>query len=85
MQIRDEKLQPYFIKSDGTSYEVAMSTSWTNTSGKPVDKTISYHSNVESCLKKIVKLKVEQKEKVFDLKQYLTELKQVSEEIIKLD
>lgn len=85
MTIKDEKLKPYFIKSDGMNYEVVRETSWTSGTGNSVTKNMGNFSSVTGALRKIAKLKVEGKDSEYTVKGYIEELERVSNEIIKID
>lgn len=83
MIIEDKLIKPYSILKESHSYDVVKNTGRKDKAGKVVYEYVTHHSNVESALKKIVKLKVESK-KTFIIKEYITELKRVTNSITDL-
>lgn len=82
MEIRDDNLKPYFIKKTDSNYDVIEDTGKTNAKGEVITKCHGHFSSVEGGLKKIVKLKVEQDEKVYTVKQYINELEEAKKIIL---
>lgn len=75
MIIKDKKLAPYQIHHDGSNYTVVKKTESKDSKGNRIFKSIAYCSSVESAITKITRLKVEQPEAVFTVKEYLKAVK----------
>lgn len=82
MILKDEKLGKYEIHHDGDNYSVVEKTG-VDKKGKDVFKTYAYCSSIQRAIEKIVKLKVETKESIYDLKVYLKSITETNESILK--
>jgi hypothetical protein len=82
MILKDEKLGNYEVHHDGSNYTVVERTGL-NKKGEQVLKTHSYCSSMSNAIDRIVKLQVESKNEVYDLKTYLKELNSVSDTLRK--
>ena len=83
MNIEDKLIEPYFIKSDGESfdlYEKKVIQSGKN-EGQVTETVRGYYISLEGVLKRIVQLKVANSNDVLTLKDYLTQYNQLSGEI----
>lgn len=83
MIIKDKDLGKYEIHHDGNNYSVIENTGKKNKDGDPIFKNHAYCSNVCSAINTIVKLLIEGKEEVYDLKGYLYALREVTDSVNK--
>ena len=87
--IKDPLIEPYFIGKDASSYTVYETLMPGNnkkgrgrqTREKEGIKPLSFHSNFDSCLASIAKLKVSNQQTYNSISEYVTEWKRVKEEI----
>ena len=70
MKIIDEKLEPYQIHKEGNNYIVTEENGF-DKNGKQVYRNHAYCTRIENALNKIAKMKVEGKDKDFDLSSYI--------------
>ena len=87
--IRDNRIEPYFIGKDSSSYTVYETLMPGNnkkgrgrqTRSKEGIKPLSFHTNFDSCLASIAKLKIENRPVYNSISEYVAEWRRVKEEI----
>ena len=81
--ISDPSMEPYFISMDDYCYTLKQKITPTYTdSGKEYVQDVGHYSNIDSAVKKVMKLKVNTKS--YDsLKEFITEYKQIQQLITK--
>jgi len=82
MKIKDKSLGKYEIHQDSGNYSIIETTEYKDKDGKEIIKNVSYCSSMESALKNIVKLRVQEGLDVCDLKTYIERLKEVNQEVM---
>ena len=83
MKIADEALEPYWIEADNNNYTVQSEVM--SGEGKFRVETLGYFSSIESAVLKIAKQKVldDNPKYIITLKQYISEIKEIKNLIIK--
>lgn len=76
MIIKDKSLEPYLIESNSNSFNVGKMV-------KGVFKTETYHTSIENAVLKVATLKMAEGADFLNLKEYLTAIKNVKDEILK--
>jgi hypothetical protein len=81
--ISDPSMEPYFISMDDYCYTLKQKSTPTSTdSGKEYVQDVGHYSNIDSAIKKVMKLKINTKS-YNSLKEYLQEYKQIQQLITK--
>jgi hypothetical protein len=81
--ISDPSMEPYFISMDDYCYTLKQKITPTYTdSGKEYVQDVGHYSNIDSVIKKVMKLKINTKS-YNSLKEYLQEYKQIQQLITK--
>ncbi len=81
--IKDEVMEPYFIGRDNHCYTVYENVVSSETPGNTYLKTHGHHSNLDSCIKSIAKLKVHKRKEFNSLQEYLGEWVNIQEQFNK--
>lgn len=73
MKIVDPIIEPYSIVIDSDNFAVGIEKQYTNKDGSPniVQQSQTFHSSIESAIKKIIKHKMADSEETLDLEEYL--------------
>jgi len=79
--ISDPLIEPFYISKDQHCYTVFENVSSSGDSDKQYQKAKGHYSSFGACLKVIAQLKVEQKENFNNIKDYITEWKQIQQKI----
>ena len=79
--ISDPLIEPFYISKDQHCYTVFENISSSGDSDKQYQKAKGHYSSFGMCLKVIAQLKVEQKENFNNIKDYITEWKQIQQKI----
>ncbi len=85
MIIKDKSLGKYEIHHDGCSYTVCEKTNRVDKQGNDIFKSHAFCSSVENALRKVARLLIEKSDAQYTVSEYITELKNISEKIIKID
>ncbi len=81
MKIQDTILDPYSIEKVTMSYDIIEDTGKVNIKGEKVTRTHGHFSNTESALLKICKLKLDEVDITYSLKEYVATLREIKDEI----
>lgn len=85
MKIEDSKMDPYYIDVMENNHTVLEKTGKEDKEGKEIVKTHGYYSSVGSSLSKISKLLAIKDESTISLEGYITKLKTIKSELLKLN
>lgn len=77
MEIRDEKMEPFFIKATVRSYDVYRDLNKVDNNGNPIYDNEGYYSELRSALKKVVQIKMAEGEDQSSLREYIEEFNQL--------